>query len=266
MCGCSTILESMLEGGGGGDDHHSRGASLSEAMEKSASGDTTPIESSDSGHSDTYTPDYDDYEMDDSSGVVAGAATGAFAAAGGDAEGGLRFAVIPVEVAYLYPFNGEIHDMVRFTMEPLSVEGERVHLGFYVGGAVVNFKSGSLVNEATRDPWMLDLGCTFRLYLTRPHTLVSPYLAATMGAQVLYWEYENPVYVGDDVIDSDGLAAVNGYVGLGVTIKRNWPVNLYIEAGVGGTSFVDETHEGFHNDLFHDFGYFSAKAGLMIRF
>jgi hypothetical protein len=41
---------------------------------------------------------------------------------------------------------------------------------------------------------------------------------------------------------------------------------LFGEAGVGGTVFTDQSVQGFNNDVFHNFGYFSVKAGLCVKF
>jgi hypothetical protein len=59
---------------------------------------------------------------------------------------------------------------------------------------------------------------------------------------------------------------LNGYAGLGVAVWRKHHVSAFGEAGFGGMAFVGETSEGFENDVFDNFGFFSVKSGLSFKF
>ena len=113
---------------------------------------------------------------------------------------------------------------------------------------------------------MLETGFAYRYYLNDPHVLFSPYLTASLGAQLFQWDYRQAVIVDGDTVDSDSLSGFTGYAGLGVAVWRSSPVSLFAEAGFGGTVFRNDTGQGFHNDVFQDFGYFLAKAGLALKF
>jgi hypothetical protein len=130
----------------------------------------------------------------------------------------------------------------------------------------VDLKSGSLPDLAINNTWMLEAGFAYRRYLTPPHAFISPYVTASVACQLLSWDYRNPVYVNSDTVQSDSLEGVGGYAGFGVSLKRNSHLSFFGEAGFGGTLFVGETAQGFNNDVFKNFGYFSMKAGLCVKF
>ena len=113
---------------------------------------------------------------------------------------------------------------------------------------------------------MLESGLAYRYYFTPAHAFLSPYLSANAAYQLLAWHYRNAVIINGDTITSDSLDAMGAYVGLGLAIKRNSHLSFFGEAGFGGTVFVGDTYQGFYNDVFHDFGYFSVKVGLSLKF
>jgi hypothetical protein len=272
LTGCESLIEGLLEDDGSSGGSHSRGIHLSQAMEASAGGSREPLHGSGSRetHSsdswETYSSESREYSsVDTSAGAAAAAGSGTDTRAPTRLERKLAFQ-IPMDVAYSVPFNGEIASLTRFTLTPLCIEGERNSFGFFVAGDLVDFESGSLPDRATKNAWMLELGLAYRRYFNLPHAFISPYLSANAAVQALCWGYRNPVYVDGHWVDSDSLGGFGGYVGFGVACKRNSHLNFFAEAGVGGTTFVGETVEGFHNDVFSDFGYFSVKAGLCIKF
>jgi hypothetical protein len=83
---------------------------------------------------------------------------------------------------------------------------------------------------------------------------------------MLNWDYRNPVYVDGGSVQSDSLAGAGGYVGFGIAFKRNSHLSFFGEADFGGTAFVSQTMEGFDNDVFSNYGYFTVKAGLCVKF
>jgi hypothetical protein len=235
----------------------SRGVSLSQAMESSASGSREPLHGS--GSRGTYTP------VDASVGVVV--TTESRGDTAGPGLWGEDFALqMPMDVAYSVPFNGEFQSITRFTLTPLCAENDRFHLGFFLGGDVVGLKPGTLVDNAIENAGMFELGVAYRRYFNPAHAFVSPYISANIAYQLLFWDYRNPVDVDGEEIQSDVLEGVGGYVGCGIAFNRNKRLSFFGEAGVGGTAFLPQTVRGFDNDVFSNFGYFSVKAGLCIKF
>ena len=173
---------------------------------------------------------------------------------------------VPVDVSYALPINSSFAGITHFTLTPLSIEDEENFVGVYVGGALVDFKSGSLPARAVDQTWMLETGLTVRHYLNSSRTAFSPYLAASAGYALLYWDYRNPVIAGGDTISSDCLSAVEGSIVFGISTRRDKWVTLFGEAGIGGTVFWNTTNQGFDNDVFHSFGFLSVKAGLSVKF
>lgn len=249
LTGC--LFDEGYESPGG-----SRG-SLSQAMQSSASGSTEPVHSSRS--TETYPP------VDANVNVAVAAGSG-----GGmtKADAGRDYtAQVPMDVAYAVPFNGEFQSITRFTLTPLCLENDRSSIGLFLSGDIVGLKPGTLPDNAIENAFMLEAGIAGRLYLNPAHAFISPYFSANISYQVLFWDYRNPVYTDDgSEIQSDALQGMGGYVGFGIAFYRGSHVNLFGEAGVGGTAFTDTTAQGFDNDVFHNFGYFTVKAGLCIKF
>jgi len=169
-------------------------------------------------------------------------------------------------LGYTMPFSGQIESMTHYTVMPIAFEEERGFLGLYLGGATVRYESGSLPDSATRDPWMFEVGLTLRQHLNHPRTGFSPYLTASAGYELMLWKYRNPIVAGGDVIEGDSLGGGTASIGFGVATRRDSHIGAFVEAGVGGTLFACETGEGFHNDVFDNFGYFYARAGVSLKF
>jgi len=109
-------------------------------------------------------------------------------------------------------------------------------------------------------------GLTYRRYLNSSRTAISPYVGANLGFEVLVWEYRNPIVSGGDTIRHDDLSAGQGAVVFGVSTRRDKPLGFFGEVGLGGTLFFSETDQGFKNDVFDNYGFFSVKAGLSFKF
>jgi len=262
VTGCESLIEGLIEGNDSSGGSHSRGVSLSQAMESSAGGSRESLHGSGSRESH----DRESYSSVGTSADIA-LTTGSGGSAAAPSLEERRYALaIPLDVAYSVPFNGEIESLTRFTLTPICLENERNSFGLFVGGDLVELQPGSLPDRAVKNTWMFELGMAYRRYFNDPHVFVSPYLALNAAIQALYWDYRNPVYVDGDKIESDSLNGFGGYAGLGVAFGRSKHLNFFAEAGFGGTVFTAETVEGFHNDVFSDFGYFTVKAGLSIKF
>ncbi|HTY88883.1 MAG TPA: hypothetical protein VMB80_15565 [Candidatus Acidoferrum sp.] len=172
-----------------------------------------------------------------------------------------------LDVEYSAPFNGEFQNITRFTIAPLCLENDRYCLGPFLSVDAMGLKPGTLPDNAIENATMLEAGMLGRYYLNHTHNFISPYFSGSLSAQLLGWDYRNPVYTSDGhKITSDSLTGMGVYAGFGVTFYRSSHVTLFGEAGVGGTIFNQVTTEGFNNDTFHDFGYVSVKAGLSVKF
>lgn len=237
--------------------HGSRGVSLSQAMKTSANGggEVPPRHGSNGPHW------FGNHDSDMGVPVSGG---GTIALVSYDNR---EYAwQVPVSVAYAVPLNGEIQSLTRFTITPVAAETDHNFAGLFVAGDIVKLRPGSLPDRAANNAWMLESGVSYRYYITPAHTFLSPYLSANAAYQLLNWDYRNPIIVNGDTITSDSLDAIGAYVGLGLDIKRNSYLSVFGEAGFGGTVFMGNTYQGFHNDVFSDFGYFTVKAGLSLKF
>jgi hypothetical protein len=245
--------------GSGMGESGSRGVSLSQAMQSSASGSREPLHGS--GSTEAYTPVETTVNVDAS--TVSGGGVAVLGVKNDDTD---FTAQIPMDVAYAVPFNGEFQSITRFTLTPISVENDRMCGGIFLSGDIMELESGTLPASAIKNTWMLEAGFSGRLYLNPAHAFISPYFSASIAYQVLFWDYRNPVFVDGDEIRSDTLPGMGGYAGLGVAFNRNSHLSFFGEAGFGGTVFVEQTERGFANDVFHNFGYFMVKAGLCVKF
>ena len=240
----------------------SRGVSLSQAMQSSASGSKEPLHGS-SGSSRTYTSVDVDANASGSSSDGGGLLGGLALVSYDNHEYGYQ---LPVDVAYSVPLGGQILSLTRFTLTPVSFETEHNFLGLYVSGDLVDLRPGSLPDQGIKNTWMFELGMAYRYYFSPAHAFVSPYLSFNAALQSLEWDYRSPVYVGSDTVTSDSLTGIGGYGGVGVAFNRNSRLSFFAEAGFGGTVFMTQTTQGFDNDVFNNFGYFSVKVGLSVKF
>jgi hypothetical protein len=233
----------------------SGGVKLSEAMDSAAKGDK-----SDLGGSSSDDDDCD--EESDYDGWVAFL----FSIHGVSYDQEEYLLQVPLDVRYAIPFSGDIRGLTQFTLTPFSVEGEKGLLGLYLGGAIVDLEPGSRPDRGTEDQWMLETGLTFRRYLNRSHTALSPYISGNFGFVSLNWDYRNPIVAGGDTIDDDSLLGLEGFAGFGISTKRNSHLSFFAEVDIGATGFVGTTWEDFENDVFDAFGFYAFKVGLSFKF
>ena len=173
---------------------------------------------------------------------------------------------LPVDVSYALPINSTIEGITHFTVTPVAFEDERNFFGGYVGGAIVDLKSGSLPDLGVQNAWLLDTGLTYRRYLNSSQPAFSPYVTASAGYVLLNWQYRNSVVAGGQTISSDSLNGAEGMVGFGVSTRRDSRVSCFGEVDLGGTVFASTTNQGFDNDVFHNFGFVLFKAGVTFKF
>ena len=258
LTGCISDFDDLGE-------HTSRGVPLSQAMQTSANGGGQVPAHHESGGGQEYA-----YNESNSETPASSSGGG-----GGGGGGDLTFVSyddrdyllqLPFDVSYAVPFGGNIQSLTRFTLTPLSVEDEHNLFGVFVSGDIVKMRPGSLPDRSLDDSWMFESGIAYRYYFTPAHTFLCPYISASAAYQLLGWNYRNAIIVNGDTITSDSLDGAGGYVGLGVTINRESHLSFFGEAGVGGTVFIGDTYQGFNNDVFSDYGYFSLKVGLSLKF
>lgn len=254
QCGCIPLHRETHR-------HVERGIPLSEAMEASASGEHEPLHDSSSR---SRVPD--SYDV-----AVSPRPSGSGGGGGGDFElvtyddRDFTWQVL-FDTAYSKPFNGSIDSLTRFTLTPFSFEDEHNYGGVFIAGAIVTLVPGSLPDRAVKNPWWFEAGFTYRYYLIDSHHLCSPYVTGSASFQALLWSYQNSVTLDGETVSGDALAGGGGYAGFGVVVERNKRLNVFGEIGIGGTVFYGTTREGFNNDVFANFAYFSVKAGLSLKF
>lgn len=239
------------------DGHEPRGVSLSQAMQTSANGGGQVPARHESGGGQ-------EYAGTDSNSETPLTGLGFLSLVSyDDRDYTLQ---VPFDVSYAVPFGGNIQSLTRFTLTPVSVEDEHHFLGLFLSGDTVKMRPGSLPDRALDNSWMFEGGIAYRYYFNKAHTFLSPYVSASAAYQVLTWNYRNAIIVNGDTITSDSLNGAGAYAGLGVAINRESHLSFFGEAGVGGTVFVNDTYQGFNNDVFSDYGYFSLKVGLSLKF
>lgn len=242
-----------------GEYRVSRGVPLSKAMEASAGGGGEPLRSTPSYEPTTTIGIAPDVAVESSTGS-------------GEREPMVSYDrrsygwQIQLDAAYSIPFSGDIAGITWFSIAPFCIETESESWGLFLGGGTVDLKAGSLPERAVRDTWTGAAGLVYRRYLTGAHTFVSPYVTASVAYQLLHWRYRNPVVVDSDTVRSDGLHGLGGNVGFGITITRKTNLSIFGEVGIGGTAFLGNSFEGFSNDVFDNYGCFSVKAGMSVKF
>jgi hypothetical protein len=246
------------------DGHEPRGVSLSQAMQTSANGGgQVPAHHESSGGYEFFGTG-SNTETPASTGGGGGGGGGDFSLVSYDDRDYLL--QVPFDVSYATPFGGNIQSLTRFTLTPFSVEDEHNFFGLFVSGDTVKFRPGSLPDRALDNSWMFEGGIAYRYYFNKAHAFFSPYFSASAAYQSLGWDYRNAIVVNGDTITSDSLDGAGAYIGLGIAINRESHLSFFGEAGVGGTVFVNDTYQGFNNDVFSDYGYFSLKVGLSLKF
>lgn len=244
------------------DESESRGVKLSDAMKSSASGDQHNL-----GGSSSHESSSEYYIMGEAT-----SSEGDHSGGGGSDLAGASYDQSEYawqglfSVSYDTPLNSDFLGITHFTLTPVAIEDERNFLGLYIGGAAIQFKQGTLPAQAVSRTWMLDSGLTYRRYLNSSKTALSPYLSASAGFFLMSWSYRSQVFAGNEAIQSDSIDGAEGTIALGISTRRDSRLSFFGEVGIGGTAFSNTTTQGFDNDVFHDFGFLSVKAGLSLKF
>ncbi len=256
--GLFCVTASLLFTGCFGGHSATRGVPLSEAMAASASGNSANIATDESIRQASY------YARDSRHSLTLV----------GEAEVAAEDRAAPIEEEYLLgfaaeevlPLGSDIRSISRLELIPLAFQDEENYAAFYIGGGDVEFKSGSFLDQAITDSWMLDVGFLGRHYFTPPKTFLSPYFTGGIFGQILFWDYRVPVNVGGDIIHSDSVTGGGGFVGLGLAVARKEHLGIFVEARLGLSSYDEATMRGFYNDVFDAYGFASLRAGVNFRF
>ena len=240
-------------------EQESRGVKLSDAMKASATGNRHDL-----GGRDTDEHYLDDHDSAEPSVFMGGVFSGNLDTVSYD-NTEYHWQMLG-DVSYSQPINSDFADITHFTLTPIAMEGEHNMLGLYIGGANVQLKQGTLPERAVNRTWMLESGLTYRRYLNSSRNALSPYLATSVGFTMLSWSYRNPVTAGGDTFQSDSLFGAEGSLAIGVSTRRDYRLGGFTEVGIGGTIFGNTTVNGFDNNVFHNFGFVSVKAGISLKF
>jgi hypothetical protein len=170
-----------------------------------------------------------------------------------------------------YPFNGDYTSLNEVLLTFEVVDNEHGSGGLFLSGGVVNLKSGSTADLAAYDPLLFEIGLLGRYYLNRKDTFVRPYLNFSMGFALMTWNYRDAQVVDGEKTFSDSLGGIDGYAGLGLTLRVARQAHLFAEAGVGGIAlyrYGGENNADYHSNdtVFDSFGYAAVKAGFALSF
>lgn len=168
------------------------------------------------------------------------------------------------DVSHARSFSGELESVTRFALG-IGGESDRNFGALYVAGGPAYFKSDSVARQATKLAHVLDLGFTYRRYMSDPAEFVSPYFMLNGAFEALRWRYENTVVVDGEAFAGDTVLGAVGQAGLGLAFNRSERVTFFTEGFVGGTYWANRTIEGFANDLFDSHGFWGLRAGMHIK-
>lgn len=173
--------------------------------------------------------------------------------------------MITATAEQIVPFENYIRGITRVAVEAGGGD-EYNYLGLSVGIGSVAFRDRSLPDLAVDNSTTLDLGVNYRRYFTPAHTFLRPYAAAGVYAQMLSWEYRNAINIGGDIIERDAVGGGGIYGGAGLLMNVSQHFQLFGEARVGETMLDGGTSEGLRNNVLDNYGYYSFKAGVSVRF
>jgi len=180
-------------------------------------------------------------------------------------KGGFSWS-LSAEIYHAEAICADIARLTHLRFSPVAYEEDEFAMSLFIGGAKVQYESGSKLDALTEDPWMIEAGLGARSYFNSPRNGFSPYLGFSLAYQLYGWDYRTPVLVDGELYDDNALSAVEGAVSIGITTMRYSHISLFGEVGVGGTVFICDTWQGFRNDLFDNFVFVFARAGVTFKF
>lgn len=174
-------------------------------------------------------------------------------------------------------------DYEAMTQGGIGLTGSFRHfdVGIGVSGGTIDLVPFSRADFIVKDTRIIELSIFTRAYFTPPESRIRPYATAQLGFVLASWQYRDPDVLGPEYVcyddgyccycdyeddDLDSTAGIGAYAGLGVAFQLSRRVNLFVEGGVGGVTFMGDTFEGISNDFLNDFSYAGVKVGLSFSF
>jgi len=172
-------------------------------------------------------------------------------------------------------YNDDFYGFTGISLSLINFREDWLRMNFYGGGYWAPVQATSALSQSIRGGVTLwSLGVQANLFATREHTFMGLYGFAGGGLNYMHWDYQNDLIAhtydddgnitGMEIIDGDGLAGLETYLGLGWNTAQFKGVEIGASVSPGAIWWVGETSEGFTNDVFEPFIY--LKTGLHIKF
>jgi hypothetical protein len=139
--------------------------------------------------------------------------------------------------------------------------GETGWLELSVGYTATPLQQSSPLRETiNNNPGMISMAAGMRAFLASADQAVRPYLLFGLGMDFLLWTYNTPINVAEgegsvDYVSDDSLPGLDFRLGLGFTMLRESGILISAEVTPGIKLWLDETRNGFTNDLFSSYGF-----------
>jgi len=170
------------------------------------------------------------------------------------------------EGGWRHSLNGEYDALVDGT---LSLEFPAFGYGWgnvSLGGGSLGLKSGTSAAAVAHDPAFLQWGIGYRQYFTPPHTLLQPYVGASLSFLWVTWDYRADLESGGDIVRGDSLQGMDARLAAGLSLRVLERCHVFGEVNFGGMGFMDVTNAELRNDWLKDFTYVGLRVGLKLVF
>lgn len=133
----------------------------------------------------------------------------------------------------------------------------RVHIGPYFGMGTIGNQGNLREGLQYLDEWGLDSG--FRVFLNPENPGREMYGMMGMKIGAYDWKYTNPIEApdgggGTTTLTHDGVAVFTPYLGLGTSFVKAGNFQMGVSFTLGVQLPMDETFEGYDNDVFLSVG------------
>jgi hypothetical protein len=170
------------------------------------------------------------------------------------------------EGGWRHSLNGDYDAVVDGT---LSLEFRALGYGWgnvSLGGGSLGLKSGTSAAAVAHDPAFLQWGIGYRQYFTPPHTLLQPYVGASLSFLWVTWDYREDMESGGDTVRGDSMQGADARLAAGLSLRVFERCHVFGEANFGGMGFMDVTNAELRNDWLKDFSYVGLRVGLKLVF
>jgi hypothetical protein len=161
---------------------------------------------------------------------------------------------------------GNYESMVGGTISYGRPTREQEWLEIAVGYTATPLTQSSSLRETIGDtPGIISMDAALRVFLTPPAQQTRFHLMVGAGVNFLFWTYNTPVNMasdegGVDMVSDDGLVGIDLRCGAGFFMFRESGVIVSAEIIPGVKLWLDETRNGFSNDLFSSYGFLVLKV------